>query len=228
MPDYSNGKIYVIRFTDNDNHIYIGSTIQPLAVRFGGHKKKSNRSIYKYINEIYKGDWSKCYIELLEDFKCDNKEQLNKREGEIIRQYKADDKYNVLNRYVAGRTGKEYYIEQKENILKYQAEYRQANKDKIAEYHQNIIDKKQEYYKTNRNDILIKQKEYQQENKDKIAKYQAEYRQANKDKIATQEAEYYQANRDKIRKRQKEYQQANKNKIAKYQADYRQANKNKK
>ena len=27
MPDYSNGKIYAIRFTDNDNHIYIGSTI---------------------------------------------------------------------------------------------------------------------------------------------------------------------------------------------------------
>jgi len=38
MPNYANGKIYTIRF-HNSNEIYIGSTTQSLAVRFGGHKE---------------------------------------------------------------------------------------------------------------------------------------------------------------------------------------------
>ena len=42
MPDYSKGKIYTIRNSDDDTKIYVGSTIQPLSVRLGGHKKRSN------------------------------------------------------------------------------------------------------------------------------------------------------------------------------------------
>ena len=62
---YKKGKIYTIRFYDNNILIYVGSTIQ---------------SLYKDID-----DW---YIELYENFPCDNKEQLNKREGELIRESK--------------------------------------------------------------------------------------------------------------------------------------------
>ena len=39
MPDYTKGKIYTIRCKTDDTLIYVGSTIQPLSVRFGGHKK---------------------------------------------------------------------------------------------------------------------------------------------------------------------------------------------
>ena len=90
MPNYSNSKIYSIRFYDNDKLIYIGSTTQILAVKFGGHKRNINNSLYQYIQENNNGDFKYCYIELLEPYKCNNKNELNKREGEIIRRYKAD------------------------------------------------------------------------------------------------------------------------------------------
>lgn len=153
MPDYSKGKIYTIRFIDNDNHIYIGSTCQSLAKRFGGHKIIVS-SLYKYIQETYNGDWSKCYIELCEDFKCDNREQLNKREGEVIRDFMKNDEYNVFNQRIAGRK---------------QKEYRQDNKE-------HINGKKKEYYQNKKKDIQNKQKEYYQNNKSSLLKKQKEYR----------------------------------------------------
>lgn len=45
MPDYSNGKIYTIRCYSNPNHIYVGSTTQPLSKRFGGHKCSSKKTL---------------------------------------------------------------------------------------------------------------------------------------------------------------------------------------
>ena len=37
---YKNGKIYTIRFNDDNNLTYVGSTIQSLYQRFADHKKK--------------------------------------------------------------------------------------------------------------------------------------------------------------------------------------------
>ena len=51
MPDYSKGKIYTIRCINDPSFIYVGSTIQSLAKRFGGHKKDSIKT--KYPNHIY-------------------------------------------------------------------------------------------------------------------------------------------------------------------------------
>ncbi len=42
MPNHSNGKIYSIRFFDNDKLMHISSTTQILAIRFGGHKETLN------------------------------------------------------------------------------------------------------------------------------------------------------------------------------------------
>ncbi len=73
-PNFQNGKIYAIRSHQTDK-VYIGSTTQPLSVRFGEHKRMncSSREIMKFED---------CYIELLEEFACENKMQLNRREGE--------------------------------------------------------------------------------------------------------------------------------------------------
>ena len=62
MQNYSNGKIYSIRFYDNDKLIYIGSTTQILAVRFGGHKRNIKCSLFQYIQEYYNGDFKCCYM----------------------------------------------------------------------------------------------------------------------------------------------------------------------
>ena len=41
MPDYSKGKIYTIICRNDPSLIYVGSTIQSLAKRLGGHRKDS-------------------------------------------------------------------------------------------------------------------------------------------------------------------------------------------
>jgi hypothetical protein len=97
MLDYKNGKIYTIRFYDDNHHIYIGSTVQSLAFRFGGHKNTKNSPVYRLIHSVYNGDFKKCYIELYELCPCSCKKELERREGQLIREFKNNDKYNVLN-----------------------------------------------------------------------------------------------------------------------------------
>jgi hypothetical protein len=60
MPDYSKGKIYTIRNRNDDTNIYVGSTIQSLAVRFAGHKacnKTEKNMKFKLYVEV-NNDWS--------------------------------------------------------------------------------------------------------------------------------------------------------------------------
>jgi hypothetical protein len=137
MPNYANGKIYTIRF-HNSNEIYIGSTIQPLNNRFGGHKKLHNTgSIKKLINDKYNNDWSVCYIELYENFPCNSKEELCKKEGEIIRIFKNDANYQLINKVIIGRSKNEFmkedYYFNKDKYKKRFIEYRSNNKDKLNE-----------------------------------------------------------------------------------------------
>ena len=169
MPDYSKGQIYSIRFYDNDNLIYIGSTIQPLAKRFGAHKNNNECSLYQYIQENFNGNFKCCYIELIEIFECNNKNELDKKEGEVIRQYKADNNYIVINKYIAGRDNKQYYQENADKIKEHQKQYYQENADKIKE-------QQKQYYQEN----VDKIKQYNQENADKIKEYYKQYNQKKK------------------------------------------------
>jgi hypothetical protein len=150
MPDYSKGKIYTIRNRNNDSQIYVGSTIQSLAVRFGGHKKSSklescmNMKLYQEVNN----DWNNWYIELYENYPCTNREELFKREGEIIRLI------GTLNIRISGRDNKQYYIDNiyklkqyqldnSEHIKEYKKQYRIDNAEKIKEYDKNRKNKEE-------------------------------------------------------------------------------------
>jgi hypothetical protein len=134
MPDYNKAKIYAIR-SHSCNKVYIGSTCQGLANRLSGHRRKHRRYLkgkgtyYTSYQILEKGDY---YIELIEDYPCERKEQLLRREGEIIRQTK-----NCVNKYIAGRTDKEYSFkyrrENKEKVKEYSFKYRLENKQKIKE-----------------------------------------------------------------------------------------------
>mgnify|MGYP003638483851 CR=1 FL=1 len=110
MPDYKNGKIYKLWSPEGDD-IYIGSTTQDLARRKAKHKTDKSKSTILY--EKY----TDIRIELLEEYPCDNIEQLNKKEGEYIRNN------NCVNRCIAGRTNKEQTKAWREN-----------NKEKIKEH----------------------------------------------------------------------------------------------
>ncbi len=114
MDKYKNGKIYTIRYKNDDSLIYVGSTVQPLYKRFSQHKIDSksprleNMNLYQKFNETDINDW---YIELYEDCPCERKEELNKREGEVIREI------GTLNKKIEGTT-KEYKKEYKKEYDK--------------------------------------------------------------------------------------------------------------
>jgi hypothetical protein len=114
MNRYNNGKIYSIRSHQTDD-VYIGSTCMPLSKRFHGHKSSYKLQLVgkqPYECSAFKlTKFDDCYIELVEDYPCENKQQLLRREGELIRSMPC------VNKLIAGRTQKEY---QKEYNIKNQ------------------------------------------------------------------------------------------------------------
>jgi hypothetical protein len=104
--------------------------------------KRSNNFFYQHID-----DWNVWYIELYENYPCENKEQLIKREGEIIREIA------TLNKRIAGRTQKEWVLDNKHKMDQYYKEYREKNKNKIKEH-------KKEFYETNKDKLLDNMKQY--------------------------------------------------------------------
>jgi len=79
---YQNGKIYTIRCYNDDTLIYVGSTIEKyLSKRMAKHKSGITCSLFQYVN----GKWNDWYIELYENYPCNNKDLLRKREGEVTR-----------------------------------------------------------------------------------------------------------------------------------------------
>jgi hypothetical protein len=117
---YGNGKTYTIRCKNEDSLIYVGSTIQPLFKRWHQHKlnlnneKYNNILLYQKMRKTKINDW---YIELYEDFQAERKDQLNKREGEVIREI------GTLNKRTECRTKAEYYQVNKEQIKEKRKEY---------------------------------------------------------------------------------------------------------
>ena len=156
MDKYKNGKIYTIRYKNDDSLIYVGSTVQPLYKRFSGHKSVSknpedeNRQLYIKMNETDINDW---YIELFEDCICERKEQLNKREGEIIREI------GTLNKNIPGKTQQERKDENIDNREQKKI-LEEINKEEIKDFFEYNEDKIKEYY-----DDMIEQKKILEEAK---------------------------------------------------------------
>ena len=156
MPNYQNAKIYAIR-SHQTPLIYVGSTTQTLAQRMGKHRfigRNTSKEIMKYED---------AYIELVEHYPCDTKEELLKREGELIRSN------DCVNKVVAGRTMREYRIDNAEKIQ----QYRTDNKEIINEK------RRQQYENDKNNPIYIEKNrtscnQYQLNNKEKIRQYRNE------------------------------------------------------
>ena len=87
--DYNNGKIYkIINFT-NDK-IYIGSTTSSLSKRLSEHKKVGRKNdLHKPFYKDLFENIGKEYFEILliEEYPCNSKLELERREYEIIQQH---------------------------------------------------------------------------------------------------------------------------------------------
>ena len=93
------GIIYCIK-SINSNIIYIGSTIQPLAIRKSKHIYDSKKPLrakptHRFINK--NGSWSNFVFEKLEQKEYENINELREEEFKIIHQYKIDENYKLLN-----------------------------------------------------------------------------------------------------------------------------------
>ena len=115
---YNSSLIYTIR-SHQTNKYYIGSTTQSLSRRLTGHRKDYKRHLSNNDNEYTSSyeilKYNDYYIELLLAYPCNNKDELHRREGELIRQHKSD----VVNIFIAGRTDKEYNEDNKIRIKQY-------------------------------------------------------------------------------------------------------------
>ncbi len=120
--DYSQGKIYAIRSV-NTPLIYIGSTTKELNARFSNHLSdyKLKPDIATTSKEILLH--GNCWIELLRDYPCANRSELEQEEQRFINLFKdrCVNKHNAYNEL------------HRTNPPGYQKQYQQDHKDEISE-----------------------------------------------------------------------------------------------
>ena len=120
--DYKNSKIYKI-LNDINDEVYVGSTTQSLSKRMAKHRgdmntKRSLKFKFKLYDLMRELGSEYFYVELIEEYPCDNVEQLRAREGVFIRQMA------TLNKRIEGRTKKEYTTDTKDAKREYDKHYR--------------------------------------------------------------------------------------------------------
>ena len=205
---YVNGKIYKI--VDNTNgNIYVGSTIEKLKERLRKHKVKYK--LYLQGKPTYTSSFkilenNDYHIELLEDYPCNSKKELETKEREHI------ENIVCVNKIIPTRTKKEWEEENKEKIKEERKKYYEENKEKLKEgqkkYRENNLEKIKEgqkkHYEENKEKILEERKKYQEENKEKIKIKEKKYREENKEKIKNRKKKYYEENKEQIKKRTSE------------------------
>lgn len=105
--DYKNGKIYKVQF--DDGHFYIGSTAGELRRRLFQHRinKTDKASICsKHIQKVGKNT---CRIVLIEDYPCDSKEHLRRKEDEHIQAHRNDPMcLNIARAFLTDEDRAEY------------------------------------------------------------------------------------------------------------------------
>ena len=196
---YQHGKIYSIRSHQTDD-VYIGSTINTLPKRLDGHRKDFKRWINGNKNYVSSYDIIKfddCYIELIENYPCSDKNELDRQEGIHIRNT------NCINKNIAGRTMKEYYIDQRDVIL-------QQQKEHYADHRDVILQQKKEYYADHRDERLQQQKEYRNKNKELISQRTKARYIKNKELVSQKNKAQYQKKKEIISQQAKARRHAKK------------------
>ena len=133
MPDYSLSKIYKL-VSNKTTDIYIGSCLMRLSTRLSNHKSKSNTCVSRnlFINEAI------ITIVLIENFACNNKNELKARE---LFHITANNCININKPFVCDipfsdikAWHKEYQQANKEQLSAYRNEYNPINVEHIKEY----------------------------------------------------------------------------------------------
>lgn len=103
MNTFKNSKIYKLINDDLPDMVYIGSTTRALNTRYQEHKHDSeNQNTRRHSNAVKLFEKGTPKIELLEEFKCNSKYELETRERWYIENTKC------INTRIPTRTSKEY------------------------------------------------------------------------------------------------------------------------
>ena len=204
MVNYRFGKIYKI-INKINNKAYVGSTTDTLENRFLYHMNHARQverypgmKIYIAMREL-NYDFTKFYIELIENYPCDEKEELLKQEGYWIRRLRTNEDGYGYNLKIAGRTAKEHYYENRDTILSNKREWYQDHKEEEAERHKNYRDNNLEHCRElekknrerNRENNLLASRNYHKKHKEERNENSKEYHQEHKDEInARKKANY--------------------------------------
>ena len=162
---YKKGAIYKVSDVAYSK-CYIGSTCERLSARLARHKtsythylkgKTNKNRCFELFDEF---GIENCKIELIEYYPCDTKEELRKR-GFHIRNM------DCVNKYIAGRTKHEHYIDNKEH-------YNNQSRNDYYENREKYLELGRTYYINNREMRNTKSKEYHEKNKEKLNKKKSE------------------------------------------------------
>ena len=175
-------KIYIVKFKNFHNVVYIGNTHMELKKRLQHHKYHAT-TLYKYI-EKNKIDWNDVYIELYENFKYNDRYEYEKKEEEVIKTFLNDLNYIVIN---SSKTGgcptKQILKEVKYYLISNLKDIIQEN---INDYYDNIT--KEEAKEITKEEAKERKKEKARlysrydyyKNRDKKLKQMEEYRKLHK------------------------------------------------
>ena len=164
MPDYQLGKIYKI-VCNVTGLIYVGSTTEKnLSRRLSNHKSAYKKSVVDNKNcqisshkIIEGGDFD---IVLVENYPCNNKDELYQRENywyDLIECVNKNRPFNSIQETKEKK--KEYYVNNKEKKKEYDREHRLKNRDTLIE----------------------KKRMYNFKNKDRISEYNKQYKSKKKE-----------------------------------------------
>lgn len=184
---YKNGKIYKL-VNNVDDEFYVGSTCLPLAKRIYNHKNEARhtpRPVHMHMNDI---GWDNVSIVLVEEYECNNKMELERRERYWIETLKPS-----LNKVVPTRTTKEWCAENRDRLREAKEKWRDNNRDKVNEMNRKSYAKNVEQQRA-------RKAKYVAENKDKERERHAKYYSENIDKIQQK----YNENKDAINARRRE------------------------
>jgi len=156
MPDYKNGKIYKIKCNVTGEQ-YFGSTTYSLTNRLNNHKSKNNKNKRQCTSRqiINRNNFQ---IELVENYPCETKKELNKRERFYI------DTKECINHVIPTRTQKEYVEHHKEKIKEYNSKWEKDHRQERNQYTNELYKTSEDY----RNKSIVRASVYYEENKTKI------------------------------------------------------------
>ena len=180
---YQNGCVYKIVCKDPEvTECYVGSCCNFTRRKYGHksdchniNRKNYNLKVYTFIREH--GGWDNWEMIQLKHYHCNSKRELELEERKHFEELKA-----TLNTQVPTRNQKQYRQDNKEKLAEYNKQQYQNNKEKIAEYN----------------------KQYRQNNKEKIAEQNKQYQEDNKEKLAEKHKQHYQNNKEKIAEQKKQ------------------------